>query len=225
MSPTHILLVDDSSYDALLIESLLHEDQSFPHSLTRVERLAEALALAKSRTFDVALSDLQLPDSAGLATLQALHQNAPEMAIIVLTRQGDMETGRAAIQSGAQDFLPKSELTTLLAVRAILYAIERKRVDLEREKLIAQLQNALAEVKTLSGLLPICAHCKKVRDDAGYWKQIDIYISQHTDASISHGVCPECAVHWLEEGGVNVPPELREAAKTQTEHQQIRGRA
>lgn len=58
---------------------------------------------------------------------------------------------------------------------------------------ITKLEKSLTEVKTLSGLLPICAHCKKVRDDQGYWKQIEEYISERSDADFSHGICPECA--------------------------------
>ncbi|MBF0258101.1 MAG: transporter substrate-binding domain-containing protein [Desulfamplus sp.] len=70
---------------------------------------------------------------------------------------------------------------------------ERKQVDLEKEKLISDLQNALKEVKQLSGLLPICSHCKKIRDDKGYWNQIEVYIRDHSDAEFSHGICQECA--------------------------------
>jgi PAS domain S-box-containing protein len=69
---------------------------------------------------------------------------------------------------------------------------ERKRAEEERERLIAQLQEALAKVKTLSGLLPICASCKKIRDDGGYWNQIEEYIQQHSEAEFSHSFCPEC---------------------------------
>ncbi len=69
---------------------------------------------------------------------------------------------------------------------------ERERVRKEREKLIAELQEALAKVKTLKGLLPICAWCKKIRDDQGYWQQIEAYISDHSEADFSHGICPEC---------------------------------
>ena len=68
----------------------------------------------------------------------------------------------------------------------------RKLVEAEREKLIDELQAALAEVKTLSGLIPICASCKKVRDDNGYWQQVENYIQKHTEASFTHGLCPDC---------------------------------
>ena len=70
---------------------------------------------------------------------------------------------------------------------------ERKLVEEERERLIRELTEALGEVRQLSGLLPICAHCKKIRDDKGYWNQIEAYISHHSKAAFSHGICPECA--------------------------------
>ena len=70
---------------------------------------------------------------------------------------------------------------------------ERKRAEGEREKLILTLQKALSEVKALSGLLPICSSCKKIRDDKGYWNQIEAYIRDHSEANFSHSICPECA--------------------------------
>jgi predicted RNase H-related nuclease YkuK (DUF458 family) len=63
----------------------------------------------------------------------------------------------------------------------------------EREKLILELQKALSEVKTLSGLLPICASCKKIRNDKGYWEQMEVYMRDRSGAEFSHGICPECA--------------------------------
>jgi PAS domain S-box-containing protein len=69
---------------------------------------------------------------------------------------------------------------------------ERKRAEEEREKLICELQEALANIKTLRGLVPICAHCKKIRDDKGYWQQVEVYVRDHSEAEFSHGLCPEC---------------------------------
>jgi len=69
---------------------------------------------------------------------------------------------------------------------------EKKQAEAEREKLIRDLQEALHQVKTLSGLLPICAHCKKIRDDKGYWNDVETYIQHHSDADFSHGICPDC---------------------------------
>ena len=70
---------------------------------------------------------------------------------------------------------------------------ERKRTEAEKEQLIVQLQKAMQDVKVLSGFLPICASCKKIRDDTGYWRQIEEYISEHSNAIFSHGLCPECS--------------------------------
>jgi PAS domain-containing protein len=69
---------------------------------------------------------------------------------------------------------------------------ERKLAEEAREKLIHEIQDALAQIKKLSGLLPICASCKKIRDDKGYWNQIESYIRDHSEAEFSHGICPDC---------------------------------
>jgi PAS domain S-box-containing protein len=76
---------------------------------------------------------------------------------------------------------------------------ERKRAERERERLVDELQRLLGEVKTLSGLLPICAYCKKIRDDKGYWNQIELYIGQRSSANFTHSVCPDCASHQYAE--------------------------
>lgn len=78
-------------------------------------------------------------------------------------------------------------------LESFLDITERKHAEEERERLIGQLQDALAEVKTLSGLLPLCASCKRIRDDKGYWQQIEAYIRDHSEAEFSHSVCPDCA--------------------------------
>jgi len=70
---------------------------------------------------------------------------------------------------------------------------EKENAEGERNRYVKELQQALAEVKSLSGLLPICAHCKKIRDDKGYWNQIEGYIQKHSEAEFSHSMCPECS--------------------------------
>jgi hypothetical protein len=74
---------------------------------------------------------------------------------------------------------------------------ERRRSEEEREKLIYELQEALANVKKLSGLIPICSSCKKIRDDKGYWNQLEKYLLEHSDATLSHGLCPDCAKDFV----------------------------
>lgn len=79
--------------------------------------------------------------------------------------------------------------------------IRLKKEETKREAVVLQLQDALAEVNTLSGLLPICASCKKIRDDKGYWNHIESYIEGHSEAQFSHGICPECVVKLYPEIG------------------------
>jgi PAS domain S-box-containing protein len=75
---------------------------------------------------------------------------------------------------------------------------ERKRAEEEREKLVRALQTALAEVRTLREILPICSYCKRIRNDENYWQTVDDYISQHTSSKVSHGICPACYKHEVE---------------------------
>jgi hypothetical protein len=70
---------------------------------------------------------------------------------------------------------------------------ERKKIEEEKNKLVAELQGALGKVKLLSGFIPICASCKKIRNDQGFWTQIESYIRTHSEAEFSHGICPDCA--------------------------------
>lgn len=74
----------------------------------------------------------------------------------------------------------------------LLDITERKQAEEEREKLINELRDALNNIKTLRGLLPICAWCKKVRNDKGYWEQVETYVQEHSDAEFTHGMCPDC---------------------------------
>ena len=95
-------------------------------------------------------------------------------------------------------------LGLLLSIIVILFIenktiSKRKQVEKEREKLIAELQDAATKIKTLSGLLPICSSCKKIRDDKGYWKQIESYIRDHSEAEFTHSMCPICAKKFYPE--------------------------
>jgi hypothetical protein len=100
----------------------------------------------------------------------------------------------------------KNESSASPVCRVVLNDINgRKQAEEARKLLIAELENALAKVKTLSGLLPICAGCKKIRDDQGNWGQIEIYIQSHSEAKFTHSMCPECTKKYYPkpDGGVN----------------------
>jgi hypothetical protein len=74
--------------------------------------------------------------------------------------------------------------------------IKLREVNRELEKRNKELEEAISKIKTLSGLLPICAACKKIRDDSGYWHQVESYVQDHSDAEFSHGLCPECLANY-----------------------------
>jgi len=109
----------------------------------------------------------------------------------------ELQTGKMRPGSAewvAQHFYPIKDENDRVE-RVVIMTIditERKRNADEQARLITQLQDALAEIKTLHGLLPICAHCKKIRDDEGYWNQIESYLSKHSEIEFSHSICPEC---------------------------------
>lgn len=90
------------------------------------------------------------------------------------------------------DYEESDVLQLKLLMNSVWLIMERKRVEREREDLILKLQEAFSRIKTLNGLLPICASCKKIRNDEGYWEQIEGYISSHSDAEFSHSICPDC---------------------------------
>lgn len=87
----------------------------------------------------------------------------------------------------------KDEEGNFLRSLAVLIDVTaQKKAEASQEKLIRELQKALEEISSLRGILPLCSFCKRVRDDKGYWEQVDIYITKHTPAEISHSFCPEC---------------------------------
>jgi signal transduction histidine kinase len=95
-----------------------------------------------------------------------------------------------------------SEGNFLGIVETIHDVTKRKMLEDEREGLIAELQEALATIKTLRGLIPMCAWCRKVRDDNGYWKKVEAYVEEHSSAHFTHGICPECEENFKNEDDI-----------------------
>ena len=194
-----VLLIEDNPGDVRLIREMLSESRNISLEIEHADHLSTGLDRIAQGGLDILLLDLGLPDSQGLETLSTVHKQAPGMPIVVMTGLSDETIGIQAVQEGAQDYLIKGRVDSNLLTRSILYSIERNRIEEEREKLIKQLQEALANIKTLSGMLPICASCKKIRDDKGYWNRIETYISEHADVLFTHGMCPDCAKKAYEE--------------------------
>lgn len=187
-----VLLIEDDLGDVFLIKEILSIVKGIFIELVHAERLSDGLAYLDRQDIDAVLLDLGLPDSQGMDTVLKVCGHAPKIPVIAMTIIGDEDVAVRAVQEGAQDYLVKGTVNEDMLVRSIRYAIERKRIENEKEKLILKLKEALDKVKVLSGLLPTCASCKKIRNDKGDWEQIESYISKHSEAKFSHGVCPEC---------------------------------
>jgi PAS domain S-box-containing protein len=127
--PVDVLLVEDNPADARLMTETLKDAGADMFRVTRVTRLAEAIASAVAAPPDVVLLDLSLPDSSGIATVRSLRSAAPDVAVVVLTGLQDERVGLEAVREGVQDYLVKGQLDGDRAARAIRYAVERTRVE------------------------------------------------------------------------------------------------
>jgi hypothetical protein len=112
---------------------------------------------------------------------------------------GDRIVGVTGVGNKEEPYNETDAIQINLFMNSMWRILRQKRTEEEREKLIRELKEALAKVKQLSGMLPICASCKKIRDDKGYWSGVETYISKHTDTVFSHGICPECEKKEYEE--------------------------
>jgi DNA-binding response OmpR family regulator len=170
---------------------------------------------------DLILLDVVMPGMDGFETCRRLKavESIQEIPVIFMTALTDTADKVTGFEVGGVDYVTKpfqieevwARVKTHLALHLLQQQLkaqkqqleaqnmqlqqeiaERQRVEAEREQLIGQLQEALANIKTLRGLVPICAACKKIRDDSGYWNQLESYLHTHTEAEFSHGICPEC---------------------------------
>lgn len=191
-----VLLVDDDEIDQ---ESFArHIDEvGLPYQLTSCQSKAAGLAVLKNETFDVVLLDFELGDGTGLEMLPMIG----DVPGIIITGCGSEEVAVEAMRLGARDYLIKDTERSYLTVLPITIenVLARKRAEDERERLIRELQDALAQVKSLRGILPICGRCKKIRNDQGYWSEVEQYVSEHSQAEFSHGYCPECLAEEMEQ--------------------------
>ena len=139
-----VLLIEDQLSDAVLLQDTLAEAAPGQFVVTHAERLADALRLLRQHTFGVILSDLGLPDSHGAETFERLRQAAVHLPIIMLTGLDDEELAVRIVHAGAQDYLVKGRVPGDLLVRAIRYAIERKRIEDELRQRNEQMAEDLA---------------------------------------------------------------------------------
>ena len=155
---------------------------------------SEALrVLQGSRGPEIAMLDWMMPGIDGLEVCRRMRATMPNAAtyIILVTVRGGLENVVRGLEAGADDYITKPfdprELRARLHVGVRIVQLQRALMERFQE-----LEDALKRVKQLQGLLPICSYCKKIRNDRNYWEQVDAYITSHSEARFSHGVCPDC---------------------------------
>jgi DNA-binding response OmpR family regulator len=149
--------------------------------------------LSSSDDPSLAILDWMMPTLDGLELCRRIRQDPARahMYVILLTGRDSRADLVAGLDAGADDYLVKpfdlEELRARVHVGVRVLALQERLAAR-----VAELQSALASVKQLSGLLPICSYCKRIRRDQDYWEQVDSYVAHHTDVKFSHGICPSC---------------------------------
>jgi phosphoserine phosphatase RsbU/P len=149
----------------------------------------------------LAVMDWMMPEIDGLEVVNHVRKMNPDNPpyIILLTAKSTKSDIIAGLEAGADDYMSKpfdpGELRTRIRAGQRIISMQSS-----LSAKIEELHQAMSQIKTLKGLLPICSFCKKIRDDQGYWNQLENYISEHTNADFSHGICPECLEEHFPEG-------------------------
>ncbi len=178
-----ILIADDDSMSLALLKRVLEQSD---HEVVTAKDGEEAWQVIMEGGIQLAIVDWMMPNLNGPTLCHRIRQaKLPGYVyIIMLTSRKDTRDVVVGLRSGADDYLCKPFEPAELEAR-----LQVGRRTIERIEL---LQAALSDVKTLSGLLPICGCCKKIRDDKGYWNQIESFLRRYSDANFEHAVCPDC---------------------------------
>lgn len=187
-----ILLVEDNPIDAFTLQESLVGMLEPGWSIVHASSLSDATDVVNDECPGCVLLDLGLPDSTGLQGLDRIQGLSPNTPVVVLSGQADKSLAIEAVRRGAQDYIEKGLFPPEVIMRCSQYAIEGKTLIRALQIKNEQLEKALGEIHTLRGFIPICARCKKVRDDAGAWEEVETYIRSHSNADFSHTYCPEC---------------------------------
>jgi DNA-binding response OmpR family regulator len=196
---TRILVTDDDPELLLLNAEILRKAG---YDVLEASTGMECLEVVHAHHPDLVLLDVVLPDITGMEVCRKIKTDKDLQDIFVILLSGirvSSESQADGLDVGSDGYIVKPISNKELIARIQSMERIKKAEDTLREKdrqqkeLISKLQEALAEIKTLKGFIPICASCKKIRDDEGYWNQLEAYLSTHTGAVFSHGLCPECA--------------------------------
>lgn len=186
---TRVLVVEDEFLVGEMIVGVL-EDAGYS-VVGRATSGSQGVELTRSLRPDVVLMDIKMPDMDGIEATLRIQETCPT-PVVVLTAHESMELVEQAGEVGVGAYLIKPPKPREVE-RAITIAMARFEALMKLRELNAELMEALEKVKKLSGMLPICASCKKIRDDEGYWHQVEAYIREHADVEFSHGICPDCS--------------------------------
>ena len=187
-----ILIAEDDRVSRRLLEITL---ANWGHEiLLAVDGLDAWHALRATDAPSLAVLDWMMPGLDGVEVCRRVRDASESQLpyIILLTYRGRSEDIAEGLGAGADDYITKPFNLQELQAR-ILVGLRIVRLHKEGQLRMTELEEALARIKKLQGLLPICASCKSIRDDNGYWNQIEIYIQEHSGADFSHGICPTCA--------------------------------
>lgn len=189
------MIADDDPVSCRLLEATLHQWGHDVRVTTDGEAAWQAL---QADTPALAILDWIMPGLDGLEVCRRVRERPdtrPPYLILLTSREGP-GTRATALDGGADDFINKpfdhDELRARLKVGQRIVELQRTLADRVNE-----LEEALTNVKQLRGMLPICAWCKKVRDDHNYWHQVEAYVASHSIAKFTHGICPECFTREL----------------------------
>lgn len=186
-----ILIAEDDEVSRRVLQLTL---TAAGHDVVATKSGAEALSVLESENAPLlAILDWMMPDLDGLEVCRRARQSssAAPVYIILLTAKTEKADIVEGLEAGANDYITKPfdrlELRARVRVGETVVNLQ-KSLSVQ----VKELEDALAQVKQLQGILPICSYCKNVRDDGDYWQTVEDYISRHSDAQFSHSICPNC---------------------------------
>lgn len=188
--PPTILLVDDTPVIRQFLRALL---EGMPCRILEAANGREALRIVQDERPTLVLMDVEMPEMGGLEACRRMKDDpaTADIPVLMVTVLSEPENVLKGFRAGAVDYLTKPIQPEELLARVGVHLELQRRIRAEQH-LVQELKSALAHVKVLAGLIPICAGCKKIRDDRGFWQQVEEYISNHSDAVFTHGLCPDC---------------------------------
>lgn len=197
-----ILIAEDDAFQRAALEDLLAE---WRYDVVAVEDGPQAWTeLQKPDAPTIALLDWQMPGLSGLDLCAKLRAQEPQRPrhLILVTASSSAEDVRRGLEAGADDYVrkPFDEVELQARIRAGVRSVSLKQELAQR---IQELETAKEKIRTLEGILPVCSYCRKIKDDADRWRKMEDYISEHSEATFSHGVCPACYASVIE-------PQLRD---------------